>query len=81
MYNQYVKEYITEVGVMKFTYTYKTVNNIQSLDDLYISINGTGVWVELRYIPEAWKHQTSKTIIRKVCQMLKENKSGHLPEP
>lgn len=60
MYTQYIKEIETELGLMKFEYTFK--NN--ELDSLLITYNNKTI-----ECPKQWARQTSKTIIRKIVSM------------
>ncbi len=67
MYSQYIKEYETAIGLIKFEYTFKQLTDgAQELDNLYIVVNGKSI-----DYPKSWEKQTSTTIIRKICAMLK----------
>jgi hypothetical protein len=66
MNKQYVIEYQTEVGIMKFEYNYKEIDGNQSFNDLCIKVDGRAI-----DYPKAWAKQTTSTILRKVCDMLK----------
>lgn len=66
MYNQYTTQYETEVGSLKIERTYKTnVDGTQSLDSLIVNVSGCEF-----ELPKSM-HQTDRTIVRKVCSMIK----------
>lgn len=71
MYRQYVTEIESEIGIVKFEFTYKTetlFNNmvVTNLDSVIISVNN-----KIIEVPKKWLKQTPKTIIKKLCAMYK----------
>lgn len=64
-YKQLTDEYQTQAGLIRITTTLKQcADGRYEFDDKFVVLNNIDL-----LIPDAWKHQTSSTIVRKICLM------------
>lgn len=70
MYKQYTTTHETEAGSMRIERTFKIESGVNTLESIIVNVSG------LEFELPARMHQTDRTIIRKVCTMVKAIKSA-----
>lgn len=71
MFNQYTTVHETEAGTMRIERTYKTdALQLQTLDSILVNVAGREF-----ELPKSM-HQTDRTIIRKVCSIIRTINKG-----